>query len=248
MNDVELLQRVLFLQEEIATLRQHIIALEGELPDRYVTKSFVKMYIEQLLGDFITSSNKLTGLSIIKGYEVLDIDRIINKVPNSTYTRNDWRLILRHYDIVSKRVDINPYIVIAQVIKETDWLRSWWSQRPRRNPAGIGVTGETSTKEQNKNTWAFDSHSNTWKKGYSFSSWEISVKAHVGHMLAYMYKDNELTEEQKATIIYDPRASFIPKENRGSVVILNDLDGKWNISKTTSYGNSIAILANALRS
>jgi hypothetical protein len=158
----------------------------------------------------------------------------------------DWRSILKSYDDVAKQADINPYILVAQMAKETDWGRSWWSQRPRRNPAGIGVTGETSKEAYDEATWAFDSNKDEWKKGYSFKSWQIAAQAHAGHMLAYLYKDNELTDAQKVLVASDPRAKFIPEKNRGSVDILNDLDGKW-ASPGVGYGNSIATLANALR-
>jgi Mannosyl-glycoprotein endo-beta-N-acetylglucosaminidase len=38
-------------------------------------------------------------------------------------------------------VGLDPALTIAQSIKETGWFKSWWYQEPRRNPAGIGVSG-----------------------------------------------------------------------------------------------------------
>lgn len=38
-------------------------------------------------------------------------------------------------------VGLDPALTIAQAILETGWFASWWYRTPRRNPAGIGVTG-----------------------------------------------------------------------------------------------------------
>lgn len=240
---------IVSLQEQINSLLQRLEDLEQETQDKYATKAYVTEYIDRLVGDLITVSDKLTGTSLIKGYVPLDIERVLPKfvLAKATYNSNDWRSILRSYDTAAKEADLNPYILVAQMAKETDWGRSWWSQRPRRNPAGIGVTGET-TKEKptDESAWAEDTDNNIWKKGYSFKSWEIAARAHIGHMLAYLYKDNELDSAQKLLVASDPRARFIPTDKRGSVLILNDLDGKWAVPGR-GYGNSIATLANALR-
>ena len=37
---------------------------------------------------------------------------------------------------------LDPLVAVAQMVLETGNLTSFWSQTPRRNPAGIGVTGE----------------------------------------------------------------------------------------------------------
>jgi hypothetical protein len=248
LDETAVITDIVYLQEQINTLTQRIEELEQSIADKYASKAYVSEYLERMVGDIITVSDKLTGASLIKGYEPLDIDRVLPKftISRATYNTVDWRNILRAYDVAAKAANINPYILIAQMAKETDWGRSWWSQRPRRNPAGIGVTGETSKQEQDKNTWAYDNDQNIWKKGYSFVSWEIAAQAHTGHMLAYMYKDSELNSKQALLVATDPRARFIPTDKRGSVLILNDLDGKWAVPGR-GYGNSIATLANALR-
>ena len=248
-DDTAMIADIISLQEQINTLTARVEELEQSIEDRYVTKAYVSEYLDRMVGDLITVSNKLSGTSLIKGYEPLDIERVLSKftIAKATYNSADWRSILRSYDKAAKEANINPYILVAQMAKETDWGRSWWSQRPNRNPAGIGVTGETSKeKPKDESAWTFDSSSNIWKKGYSFSSWEIAVSAHVGHILAYMYKDTELNSAQKLFVASDPRARFIPTDKRGSVLILNDLDGKWSFPGI-GYGNSIATLANALR-
>jgi len=249
LDETAVVQDIVSLQEQINTLSQRIEELEQESIDKYATRAYVTEYLERMVGDLITVSDKLTGTSLIKGYVPLDVERLLPKfvLTKATYNSMDWRSILRSYDSAAREANLNPYILVAQMAKETDWGRSWWSQRPRRNPAGIGVTGETSKEEPaDESAWAKDTDNNIWKKGYSFKSWEIAVRAHVGHMLAYMYKDTELNAVQKVLVAGDPRARFIPNDKRGSVLILNDLDGKWAVPGV-GYGNSIATLANALR-
>ena len=249
MDETAIIEDIVSLQEQINSLEARIEEYEQVIQDRYVTKAYVTEYIDRLIGDLITVEDKFSGTSLIKGYEPLDIEKVLPKFTrnSTTYNSNDWRTILRGYDKVCIAANINPYILVAQMAKETDWGRSWWAQRPRRNPAGIGVTGETSQeKSVNEDAWSFDSNRNLWKKGYSFRSWEIASSAHAGHMLAYMYTDDELTEAQQVLVASDPRARFIPKVYRGAVLILNDLDGKWSVPGI-GYGNSIATIANALK-
>lgn len=234
-------------QQDILSLTARIQELEIDIQAKYATKAYIQTYIEQILGELIPVDNALTENSFIAGYKPLDIPRIIKHFQNlgGTYTANDYRKILTSYDRAAQLANINPYIAIAQMVKETDWGRSWWSQRPRRNPAGLGVTSETSEKDQDKSSWAFDTSSNVWKKGYSFPSWEIAAEAHIGHLLAYMYKHESLSAEQIALVAVDPRSKAIAPEIRGTVRVLKDLDRKWVIG--TGYGKSIAIIANVLR-
>ena len=92
-------------------------------------------------------------------------------------------------------------IMIAQMIHETGALTSWWSQRPRRNPAGIGVTGQTRPEKPATGAWQFDEQAGIWKEGVAFPSWkDDSIPAHVGRMLAYALKDSQANDAQRALI------------------------------------------------
>ena len=85
---------------------------------------------------------------------------------NGEYTDANVRYIVgRDFD-VAVRAGVDPLVVIAQMSHETGHLSSYWSQKPRRNPAGIGVTGAPGA-------------------GVSFPWWSDSVDAHVGRLLAY---------------------------------------------------------------
>ncbi len=59
---------------------------------------------------------------------------------NGAYTSADIRWIVDRDLEVSVKAGVDPLVVIAQMDHETAHLSSYWSQRPRRNPAGIGVT------------------------------------------------------------------------------------------------------------
>lgn len=240
--------QVIALQQKVDALIARIEELEKTVQSTYATKAYVQTYIEQILGELMPAHDPFTENSLFIGYEPLDIERVLKHFRNigGSYTVHDYRSILTNYDKSAQLGNINPYIAVAQMAKEADWGRSWWSQRPRRNPAGIGVTGETSKKEQDKSSWAFDKTENIWRKGYSFSSWEVSTQAHIGHLLAYAYTDSELNESQSYFVATDPRARFISKNIRGSVKKLKELDGKWAVPGI-GYGKSIATIANALK-
>lgn len=62
----------------------------------------------------------------------------------SNYTRVDLdKIIIPAYFTEGQLAGVDPCIAIAQMIHETGFLSSFWSKRPRRNPAGLGVTGQT---------------------------------------------------------------------------------------------------------
>ena len=58
------------------------------------------------------------------------------------YSDGDVAAIVGHYYATAPTVGLDPLLVVAQMVEETGHLTSFWSQRPRRNPAGIGVTGK----------------------------------------------------------------------------------------------------------
>lgn len=236
------------LQQQVESLRALLQEQQILSESTYATRGYVQTYVEHMLGELMPADTLYTENSEIVGYVPVDIERLLKHFTNlgGTYNLWDYRVILTNYDGTCRDTDIDPYLLIAQMVKETDWCRSWWSQRPRRNPAGIGVTGETSktAPETNKEAWAFNGE--VWVKGYSFPSWQISSEAHAGHMCAYLYKNDELTAPQAYCLGVDPRAKFIPEKWRGSVTTLKDLDGKWAFPGI-GYGRSIATIANVLK-
>lgn len=247
-DETTLQAQLIALQEKVKALETLIREEIDIIKSTYATQSYVATYTEYMLGELMPVHDAFTENTSIIGYTPLDIEKVLKHFRNigGLYTMGDYRSILMSYDKAAKQGNVNPYLAVAQMVKEADWGRSWWSQRPRRNPAGIGVTGEKSETQQDKNSWAFDSGENVWKKGYSFPSWDVSAQAHIGHLLAYAYKDTELNDEQRYLVAVDPRARFIPDSIRGKVKLLKDLDGRW-AQPGVGYGRSIATLANALR-
>ena len=238
---------IIALQEKLKALEARLTESDAENTARYATKQYVQTYVDTILGDIVPIHDPFTENSNIAGYEPLDVARTLKHFQNlgGSYTLADYRYILAAYDNATHQAKINPYIAIAQMVKETDWCRSWWSQRPRRNPAGIGVTGEKSNKTQDRTSWALR-EDGIWLKGYSFPDWKISAQAHVGHLLTYLHTDDTLTNEQGMLVATDPRSRFVPKEWRGKIKLLKDLDGKWAVPGQF-YGRSIATIANVLK-
>ena len=127
---------------------------------------------------------------------------------NGRYTDADVRYIVdRDFD-VALRVGVDPLVVAAQMDHETAHLSSYWSQRPRRNPAGIGVTGAPG-------------------EGVSFPRWRDSVDAHVGRLLAYALPKGAGTAEQKRLIAIALSWRPLPDSYRGSARTIYGLQGRW---------------------
>jgi hypothetical protein len=100
---------------------------------------------------------------------LLDVDP---EVRLNTYPSGDRQRIAWLYWDVCTVVGVDPLIAVAQMVHETKNLTSEWSQRPRRNPAGIGVE-------------LTPDHPDYLKVGASFPGWSWAVRAHVGRLLAY---------------------------------------------------------------
>jgi hypothetical protein len=167
----------------------------------------------------------------------------------TSYDAQSIHLIIGYYWNIAKEGKGDPLIALAQCIHETDNLSSWWSQRPRRNPAGLGVTGETRTTPPMPNEqplWAYHDTNKVWVAGLSFSDWQKSVRAHVGRLLAYALSDNEATPAQASLIKEALALRPLPNEYRGSSKTLRDLNGRWAVPGN-GYAESIADIAQRIQ-
>lgn len=163
------------------------------------------------------------------------------------YTPDDVRLIAGHYWRYGQAVGIDPCVAWAQMVHETDGLRSWWSQRQRRNPAGIGVTGQWSrSKTQPGPDWTFDDQMAAWKQGWSFATWDEASKAHLGHLLVYAVGLDKMNPIQREMAGHDPRLSAVPKLYHGCAPTLAGLNGRWAVPGT-DYNLKIAAIAESIR-
>lgn len=177
---------------------------------------------------------------------VEDVVRAIAGQPSGEYRLIDVMTIVQGYYAVCRRVEVDPVLVIAQLVHETGNLTSWWSQRPRRNPAGIGVTGEAKGGDPRQapgEDWAWSPADLLWKRGISFPSWEDhAIYAHVGRLLAYVLAPGTGTPAQQGLIAEALAYRPLSASRRGVARTLPDLNGKWAVPGTT-YGQTLLKVA-----
>lgn len=171
--------------------------------------------------------------------------RYILARPHGEYNEVDVAgSIVPAYFAVCASVGMEPVMLIAQMIHETGNLSSWWAQRPRRNPAGIGVTGRTSAAQPAAGLWALKN--GTWQEGVSFESWkDASIAAHAGRLLAYALSDAQASPAQLAVIKRALGFRALPAGFRGVAPSWRGLNGRWAVPGTT-YADKIAAIANAI--
>lgn len=193
-----------------------------------------------------------TADSVLSGYKELNkefLAHIAASLPHSTYTYYDFLSIFSSYEEHCIVADINTELIIAQMFHETNWCRSWWSQRPRRNPAGIRVTGERKLLLSPKDIvkeWQWDSKENIYKRGLSFPSWQESSSVHIGHILCYMYTDSEMTADQLALSMKSPNKAILSAlKYRGVAKTIRGLNGRWAYPGVY-YADAIARIANTI--
>ena len=163
------------------------------------------------------------------------------------YSYDDVLSIVKAYEQVGTSVGVDWFLAIAQMAHETGYMTSFWSARPQRNPAGLGVDGKSSATDPNQPGWVFNSQRNMWEKGLSFASWEEeAVPAHIGRLLAYALRDDQATPAQKALI--DKALSYraLPSNLRGIAPTVIGLNGRWAFPGTV-YGQRILAVMLRLR-
>jgi hypothetical protein len=166
------------------------------------------------------------------------------------YPRFDVAEIVGAYQQIGDAVGMDWFLALAQMAHETGSLTSWWSGRPRRNPAGIGVTGRTQEGTPDAppaGAWAWDDTLQLWREGLSFPTWvDHGVPAHLGRLLAYALRDDQANETQGELI--DTALSYraLPASYRGVAQVITDLNGRWAVPGT-DYGQRIMDLARRMR-
>jgi hypothetical protein len=168
--------------------------------------------------------------------------------PHGEYTENDIaNVIVPAYFSTCAAGGADPVILIAQMVHETGCLTSWWSQRPRRNPAGIGVTGQKRPEQPTSGAWQFDDQAGFWREGVAFPSWkDDSIPAHVGRLLAYALRDDQANAAQRALIARALSYRPLPASYRGAAPTLRGLAGRWAVPGT-EYPNKLAQIASAIQ-
>lgn len=183
----------------------------------------------------------------------------------SIYTPQDIEVIVGHYWRHAVPAGLDPLLAIAQAIHETserdpatgNWrpLSSWWAQRPRRNPAGLGVTGQTRTTPPNGPGWEIDTRKQPpiWRAGLRFSSWEEGSRAQMGRLLAYAIPEGQGTTKQRELISFALGMRPLPANLRGTATTLKSLGAKHNptgngwANPGIEYGKRIAKIAQEIK-
>jgi hypothetical protein len=171
----------------------------------------------------------------------------------TAYDATAVQTIVESYVQVATAVRLDWVLAVAQMIHETGGLTSWWCARPRRNAAGVGVTGQTSAGVTRPGpNWAHDGR--VWREGVSFPAWTpeeaggavSSIEAHVGRLLRYSLRPGTETPEQLRLIEKALSVRALPRSFWGSAPTLSGLDGRWAVPGI-GYGGRIAEVANTLR-
>ena len=170
------------------------------------------------------------------------------------FSAYDVGAIVAAYQRHGESVGLDWFLALAQMAHETGSLSSWWSGRPRRNPAGIGVTGETRDGLQDGSAgpapgrdWAWDDLWKKWRAGVSFPTWaDHAVPAHLGRLLAYALRDEDASDLQRQMIAYALSYRSLPSAYRGAAPTILGLNGRWAVPGT-DYGQRIIALALQMR-
>jgi len=154
------------------------------------------------------------------------VTRHLLALEHGEYVDDDIRRVVALYYKTARTVGLDPLVVVAQMVLETGHLTSFWSQRPRRNMAGIGVTGEPGV-------------------GLSFPTLPLAVRAHVGRLLAYAIPAGAESFGQRRLINEALAVRPLPSSLRGAAPTLKGLAGTW--AADLDYAKKIAGVANRIR-
>jgi hypothetical protein len=130
--------------------------------------------------------------------------------------------IVQLYFGTCESVGLDPLVAVSQMELETGHLTSKPSQPPRRNPAGIGITGQG-------------------VQGVSFPNWSKAVRGHVGRLAAYAIPSGEGTPAQKALIAEALAVRPLPPEKRGKAIRVRGLSKHW--AEDQDYAKKIVKIA-----
>jgi hypothetical protein len=145
---------------------------------------------------------------------------------HGSYRDGDVRTLVSLYYQTAGPAGLDPLLAVAQMSEETEHLTSFWSQPPRRNLAGIGVTGAAGV-------------------GLSFPDLPTAVHAHVGRLLAYAIAAGAGTPAQNQLITEALAVRPLPGNLRGTATTLTGLAGHW--AADPQYAVKIAAIAESIR-
>ncbi len=150
------------------------------------------------------------------------------QLPAGSEYAGDVESIMGNYWQLAPPVGLDPFLLAAHCILETDALRAYWAGRPRRNPANLGVPDPSNHET-----------------GLSFPSWTAAVPAHLGYVLALVLRDDQATAAQQAMLAQYPLLAQVPAEQRGVGGTVGAFARAW--SRDPAYANTLVSTANAVR-
>lgn len=170
------------------------------------------------------------------------VDYILSHA-HGEYTSHDIKnVIVYSYFTYSSGVD--PVMLISQMIHETGNLTSWWADRPRRNPAGIGVTGRTRDTRLATGKWVLKD--GIWHEGNSYNDWMMGIWCHVGRVLCYRFTQSGGNAGQRHFMDMAHKDRPFPDKYRGKFNYWENLNGRWAVPGT-SYAQSIIRIATEIK-
>jgi hypothetical protein len=145
---------------------------------------------------------------------------------HGAYSDADVATLVGLYYQTASGAGLDPLLAVAQMSEETGHLTSFWSQPPRRNLAGLGVTGAPGV-------------------GLSFPDLPTAVRAHVGRLLAYAIAAGAGNPAQNQLIAEALAVRPLPGNLRGTATTLKGLAGHW--AADPQYAVKIAAVAESIR-
>lgn len=133
--------------------------------------------------------------------------------PRTPYSDAEVAYVVNLYRDACKTGGVDIELALSQMVHETAALTSDWSQPPKRNPAGIGVTGglDPATGQP---------------LGQWFDTWTDAVQSHVGLLLCYRFATNAegSAGQQRLIRVY---TSFRSSPPRGVASTVEEMAVKW---------------------
>lgn len=182
------------------------------------------------------------------------------------YTAADIRTaIIPRYGEVCREAGVRFDVAVAQMVHETGALSSFWCRRPRRNPAGIGVTGQSSASRPpvaDGDDWAYNPDRRRWEMGLSFPSWDASIAAQVWRLRGYATPLTQLSPDQRLALFAACAGRQLPTAAFGSAPMLRQLGAEHNLANVglvrgqwragwawpgTDYGQRIIAIIRAMQ-
>jgi len=198
----------------------------------------------------------------ILGGPLVDVDKatalIIKKHNHHTYTDAELAAIVKAYAYTAPYAGVSLGVILAQAVHETTWFSSFWANRPRRNPAGIGVDGTFQLGDpdhppigvpRKNHVWAWnpdrvnkDKSKGRWEVGVAFPRWAPdAVDAHCGRLASYALPLGSENQQQARLIAIAGRWRPIPARVRGVATTVNGLGGTWAVGPHSGgYGPALS--------